>query len=1079
EVVDAAGNRIRVRWDDERVVAVTDSVGRELHVERDGKVDIWRLTLTSLEGEKHTSFVASYEYDDRGDLVRVIDAGGAVTSYRYDDQHYLVEERLPDGLSYHFVYEKGADGKRRCVETWGAIDGLDVLADLSGGYLTTSPERKGVHHTRFVYEPERRRTTMIDAMGHSHRFVGNDLGLVTEYVDPLGGVTRRAFTPTGGMVMEVDPTGRRERRSIDAAGRWLRYGNAKGSVAFKRDAAGHASEVLESDGSRWQMERNAQGKIVKRTHPDGSAVTCAYDERGLALEVSGPGGKETYEYDAHGNLVRRTNVCGATWRYSWDLRGYPVEAVTPSGGSYRFEYDSWGNVADVKTSDGRRSQRELDALGKAVAVQYPGGGVGHTRWVAGSIVERSYADDHGAWRFGYDAMLRLIWLENPDGERQAFSYDGAGRLASHRQLTGHEWHYDRDAAGNVVARTGAEGTAHYELDEVGKIVAQSHVDGSRTVVLRDHFGRPVEGRHGITEVTLEREPSRFVRREVQQAGAWRFVVERSYDELGYEIATRYSTGWGVERERGQGGNVHAIRVVDGDGGVEEGFELGWEGERVIRRQGSASAIRTLRDEWRRAVAVQVVGKDGEVLRERHYRWSVLGAVEEVVDSRRGSRRYTLDNMSRPTAVDGLGSRETFRYTCHGTPVATSRDEKVGSFGRKTQVAGTTYAWDGQGRLFRQIGASPHESWEYSYDGQSQLVAATRGDGYWVKHIYDAFGRRLATNRSDGTSTFYGWDRDTIVEETHSDGRRERRVYGIDGMTAYASARDEGPWRLIASDQAGTPWLYLDPEDGIEELDLTAWGRVAHREGKPGSLRFAGQIQDDDTGLYYNRYRYYSPELGTYLTPDPLGLQASARHDIGFVPNTTAWVDLLGLIIISAAPNDPEGEVQEAVKHRAGATNEDVLNVSSGGGLVPANGGAASDKPLAGHKRVEIISHGPPSGSCILWGDERIDGTELGKRLQEAGLEPDAEVVIVACFAGADSSSSGKKRTVAAKLNKATGNPVFGPSGITNVLPWPNTSEEINGHLNMNGGHWTSATGPAGGPQTLTSNAPPTQKTDTF
>ena len=69
--------------------------------------------------------------------------------------------------------------------------------------------------------------------------------------------------------------------------------------------------------------------------------------------------------------------------------------------------------------------------------------------------------------------------------------------------------------------------------------------------------------------------------------------------------------------------------------------------------------------------------------------------------------------------------------------------------------------------------------------------------------------------------------------------------------------------------------------------------------------------------------------------------------------------------------------------------------------------------------------------------------------------------------------------MAAKLNKATGNPVFGPSGITNVLPWPNTSEEINGHLNMNGGHWTSATGPAGGPQTLTSNAPPTQKTDTF
>ncbi|WP_143493585.1 RNase A-like domain-containing protein, partial [Pseudomonas sp. B17(2017)] len=59
------------------------------------------------------------------------------------------------------------------------------------------------------------------------------------------------------------------------------------------------------------------------------------------------------------------------------------------------------------------------------------------------------------------------------------------------------------------------------------------------------------------------------------------------------------------------------------------------------------------------------------------------------------------------------------------------------------------------------------------------------------------------------------------------------------------------------------------------------------------LRFQGQYFDDESGLHYNRHRYYDPEVGRYLTPDPVKL-AGGLNQYRYVPNPTGWVDPLGL-----------------------------------------------------------------------------------------------------------------------------------------------------------------------------------------
>lgn len=80
--------------------------------------------------------------------------------------------------------------------------------------------------------------------------------------------------------------------------------------------------------------------------------------------------------------------------------------------------------------------------------------------------------------------------------------------------------------------------------------------------------------------------------------------------------------------------------------------------------------------------------------------------------------------------------------------------------------------------------------------------------------------------------------------------------------------------------------------------------MASRTGQPGRLRFAGQRADELTGLYYDRYRCYAPDLHVFLTPDPLAL-LSTLQDVGYIPNPTIFIEPLGLVtIINGSPGDP-------------------------------------------------------------------------------------------------------------------------------------------------------------------------------
>ncbi|MBR9879216.1 MAG: hypothetical protein GYB17_06835, partial [Gammaproteobacteria bacterium] len=106
---------------------------------------------------------------------------------------------------------------------------------------------------------------------------------------------------------------------------------------------------------------------------------------------------------------------------------------------------------------------------------------------------------------------------------------------------------------------------------------------------------------------------------------------------------------------------------------------------------------------------------------------------------------------------------------------------------------------------------------------------------------------------------------------------------------------------IHTDHLGTP-MELAGQDGQLAWvgHYRAWGKLTKASdghGNPSTtdnpLRFQGQYLDEETGLHYNRHRYYDPETGRFTTQDPIGL-AGGENLYMYAPNPTGWVDPLGL-----------------------------------------------------------------------------------------------------------------------------------------------------------------------------------------
>ena len=113
---------------------------------------------------------------------------------------------------------------------------------------------------------------------------------------------------------------------------------------------------------------------------------------------------------------------------------------------------------------------------------------------------------------------------------------------------------------------------------------------------------------------------------------------------------------------------------------------------------------------------------------------------------------------------------------------------------------------------------------------------------------------------------------------------------------------------------------------ISEWEFDVYGKFrtfAGRSLNDFPFRYQGQYEDSETGLYYNRFRYYDPNTGGYISHDPIRLEAENPTLYGYVSDTNMWVDILGLDVIRLrhyTSNKGLQGIEESMTIKAGDQN---------------------------------------------------------------------------------------------------------------------------------------------------------------
>lgn len=222
--------------------------------------------------------------------------------------------------------------------------------------------------------------------------------------------------------------------------------------------------------------------------------------------------------------------------------------------------------------------------------------------------------------------------------------------------------------------------------------------------------------------------------------------------------------------------------------------------------------------------------------------------------------------------------ENYYYDAAGNRAASHLGPTfVESGNRLTRQGAETYEYDARGNVIAS--ASAGQRWTFEYDLRNQMIAA-HGPAGTVRFEYDALGRRISKT-TDAQQVRYLWCGEQVTREiiTTSQGVRTRDYLYHPSTYKPLAMRIDGKCYFFHTDHLGTPDRISDASGQI------VWSARYEAFGKAhvdialidNPLRFQGQYYDDETGLHYNRFRYYSPQL-VARAPGPTkgGIRAEAK-----------------------------------------------------------------------------------------------------------------------------------------------------------------------------------------------------------
>ncbi|OLF14984.1 hypothetical protein BU204_24050 [Actinophytocola xanthii] len=609
-----------------------------------------------------------------------------------------------------------------------------------------------------------------------------------------------------------------------------------GLTRTRYDGAGREVRSVYQSGveDRWATTTSYGGDRTHVTPPaGGTATTTVTDARGRVTEVrqyrtGRPDGEfdaTRYRYTHADRLAEVTGPDGAVWRYTHDLRGRVTSRSDPDSGTSTVTYDELSRPVLTEDARGEKVATVYDALGRPLST--------HRGSAAGPLLTRRTYDtapggkgrpasatsvvDGAEYRWSVGAYTALDKPSNTTITVPAAEGTLAGTYTS---ATGYG--ADGSVTGQTYAKTGDlhEETVNHGFDDSGRPLTTTG-DGAATPLVSE----TLYTRYGeVARVQLGAGPGR----------AWLTYL--------YESDTRRLSRYIVDAEVAKPMQADIRYTTDPAGNITS------VADRTLGRTADVQCfrydhLRRLTDAWTPpescAAAPNADRLDGPAPYWHSYAYDPGGNRREEVRHSAGTERaytYPAPGQAQPhtvRSVSGGGHTASYAYDAAGNTTERTLDgvtEKLD--------------WDATGRL-----------------------ESMTGDGGSTRFVHGPDGERLLRKDPAGTTLYLPGQEIRVA--AGSTTRVTTRYYSHAGMPV--AVRTGGRLTWFANDRQGSPMVAVDAAtmSVTQRRQLPFGGARGTRSAWPGERGFVGGTEDPRTGLVHLGAREYDPDLGRFISRDPV------------------------------------------------------------------------------------------------------------------------------------------------------------------------------------------------------------------
>ena len=937
-IIDPAGNALTFHYDSQlRLTSVVDATGRATSLSYGLSSN--PLLVTAITDPFGRS--AQLTYDGSGRLSQITDVLGLTSTFTYDSSSLVNSLTTPYGKT-SFAYGMGSDGNSRFARATDPLGHTERLEFVQGApdvassdsatpqgmpvplfneYLSSRDTFYWDKHAYAVaygdYTKPRQRhwahlntdTSVTSGTLESVKYPlenriwytypgqqNNSLGAGESgsLNEPTGvgrvldnGATQLTlyqYNGFGNVTNRVDPVGRQTAltyaaNQIDVLS--VKQQTASGFVtiaSYSYNAQHRPLTYTDAAGETTQYRYNAAGQLTQMIDALGRVTAYYYDSFGYLTAIVNANGKLalTLTYDAYGRVATSTDSEGWTVAFDYDALDRVTKKTFPDGTSRTFAYNKL-DLASVTDRQGRTTVYTHDAVRQLVAITDPLGNI--TRFVRyENGVLKALVDPLGhVMTWTIDVENRLLSKQYPDGRLTGYGYEAAtGRLLfvadQLNQIKQFAYTPDDRLAGiTYLNAVHATPNIAFAYDPYFPL-RTAMTDGTGTTSYLYH----TVGTPGALKLALESPPFANT------------ATTYTYDALGR--VSKMSVGGNVETFAYDA--LGRLVTHADDLGTFNRTYLGETGQLVSQGNGVVGTAWSYANNQNDRRLVGVANGGGTTY---GFTTTPEDDITGMTDSYNSlSWTYGYDNDDRLKSAASSASSYSYGYDradnlalihrpSGTTTVASTVANEIASAG------GVTFSYDVNGNLLRDYART------YVWDADNRLITIgyLARPGVYTTFRYDGLGRRVAvdlTSSSTKTETRYLWCGQRMCQARTSSNTVIKRYFREGEETTAAKL-------YYGVDQLGSVHDVLVAGTGAlaTHFDYEPYGApTATGQAVTTDFRYAGLFYEPTSGLYLSNYRAYDPQVGRWVTRDPIGGRGGVnlyRYGRG---NPTGFIDPFGL-----------------------------------------------------------------------------------------------------------------------------------------------------------------------------------------